>query len=287
MEMYLKVRQYDKVEQAFEELKNPNEAAYSILIKSYGQQGRPEEATRALRNLLEETSYRLELDVSAFNATLNAWVNAEHSSMDAFIVWDWMKEHPKCEILGVKPDSYTFALLMRLHIRNGRSAEKLLKSMVEDYGLEPNSGMLLLTLQSMFVNEENLNFAAAEHVVEQIDRLDVAKFKTIVQHYPTTSDAAKAAIREFEAKSSQLTAHSFNLLLAILARVGSYDRGAINDAWNLYHGHSNDNVMDTISWEMLLALMADNPKRSSLLRAHRQKYVEDQMQDTIPLVSEH
>lgn len=241
-----------------------NKSAYQlgILIKAFGKADKAEQATTAVREVLESSDTNLDTEV--FISLLNAWAESSRpDSVDqAFSIFRIMDEHPKCRELGIRPTTGAFcALLGCLANSNrkdaGQRAEMILNDFEQrhkagDDSLRPNERAFTLAIEACLQAEDHERVNALLTRMEKSDIIISRKtYISILKYWSAFGSSAAAEYAErillhmkhlAAAKGPLLTPDVYAYTLTLDAWTKSGDPSSYERIWKIYKQMIEENV---------------------------------------------
>lgn len=225
LDIFAFARRQDDAHEAFAKVNNPNIVHYGIMMKHYKWQNQADRALSLLKDMLDNDD-EVPLSIGLFNSVFDALASSNQPNQisKALETYHLLIDHPRCQMVGLKPDIATFGCLVRFFTAAGKSAEPLLH-MMRTHGITPDSRFLAGAAASC-LKEGDL--VACERILGQIDTLGVHAYQEIARKaFPegVSLDNANKTRNLIMGSKGQLTQpFALNLVLAVWSMVNSHHR---------------------------------------------------------------
>lgn len=222
LDTFTVVRRKKDFEKAVSKVKHPNVIHYSIMMKHYKFEDQAERALELLKHVLDKDDETL-VSIGLFNNVLDSLVSSSLPDpiTKAMETFQLLLHHPRCQMVGLKPNKATFGCLVRFFVAAGKSAEPLLHTM-KAHNITPDTPLLASAAASC-LKERNL--VACERVLAQMDSLGVHAYQNIAkQAFPEEISLEEAnEMRDLIVKKESQLSQPFalNLVLAVWSLVKS------------------------------------------------------------------
>jgi PPR repeat len=125
MDIYALAGQAKKAESLFQSIHRPNAVHYGLLIKAYGKSDQADLAVNLFMQLLEQNGRDqdgtlLLPNVKVCTTLINAWAESTRpdAAEQALAIWNVMETHPSCVKAGIRSDTFTFNMLLKVFSAN-------------------------------------------------------------------------------------------------------------------------------------------------------------------------